>query len=191
LLGSQNTTRRLPSTFPQTVFSSNAGFTLSCLSINYMAFMSPLGTRGTSVRPDKDRHVQLTISGKQERKEGRIEEKNKWKKERSKEGRKMARKIKDRLSNGRYNFFRQHSPLHLHNPSVVNFFFRIYKVPCQIYRYICDLLKLLKIACFAVLISCHGVNKIYCAVVMFSFPFQSGIRLQRFKIFKGRIIVIC
>lgn len=76
------------------------------------------------MRPDKDRHVQLTISGEQERKEGGIEERKKWKKERSTERTKVARKIKDRLSNGRCNFFRQHSPLHLHNPSVVNFFFQ-------------------------------------------------------------------
>jgi len=58
------------------------------------------------VRPDKNRHVQIMISGKQQRKDGGIEERKKWKKERSKE-----RKIKDRLSNGRCNFFRQHSPV--------------------------------------------------------------------------------
>jgi hypothetical protein len=59
LLVNQNTTRRLPSTFPQIVFSSNAGFTLSRLNINYITFMTQLDIQRTSVRPDKDMDVQL------------------------------------------------------------------------------------------------------------------------------------
>jgi len=119
LLGGQNTTRRLSSTFPQIVFPSKAGFTLSRLSINYIAFMTPLDIQRMSVRPDKYRDVQLTISGKT-RMEWRNKGKEEMETERSKEKTKIARKVKDRLSNVRCNFFRQHSPLHLHNPSVAN-----------------------------------------------------------------------
>jgi hypothetical protein len=61
------------------------------------------------VRPDKDRDVQHTISGETRKERGRNRGKDEMEKERSKERTKIARKIKDRLSNGRCNFFRQHS----------------------------------------------------------------------------------
>jgi hypothetical protein len=82
--------------------------------------MTPLDIQRTSVRPEKDRDVQLKISGKTRKERGRNRGKEEMETERSKERTKIARKIKDRLSNVRCNFFRQHSPLHLHNPSVVN-----------------------------------------------------------------------
>ena len=72
------------------------------------------------MRPDKDRDVQLTIRGKTRKERWRNKGKEEMETERSKEKTKIARKIKDRLSNVRCNFFRHHSPLHLHNPSVVN-----------------------------------------------------------------------
>lgn len=98
LLGSQNTTRRLPSTFPQIVFSSKAGFTFS-LSLQYK-----LHSVHDAVRYTEDVSETWLIYGcptydkwETRKERGRNEGKEEREKERSKERMKMARKIQYRL----------------------------------------------------------------------------------------------
>jgi hypothetical protein len=90
LLGSQNTIRRLTSTFPQIIFPVNVGFTLSLslsLSPQYKLHSIYGAVRyKEDIKPDKSWNVNL--SGKQERKERGIKERKKGEKSEVKKERK-------------------------------------------------------------------------------------------------------